>query len=278
MKRVSLKLKTFFMAVFALTAATLFIPGSFAYAHDPVFIGEEQKEAEEGPYLPDARISFALYGTFLQSDERRGFQFEIPDGETITMSLLIPDLSPEKEIETSSLPWLTLERPDGTQVDLLPDIRVAFAEPFSRTNYLRLLDHSEIGREGTYQVTIHGLDPSRFTVSIGFIEMFGTEVLNVENRNDRGALERWYVTPPPEFVQSETTTTEQVVDIDLSKEAPLEPGNESPFEEENVETGLVLPTDASVSDEGFPVQLIFGGLVASVLLALLPLLKYRKKV
>ena len=277
MKRVSLKLKTFFMAVFALTAATLFIPGSFAYAHDPVFIGEEQKEAEEGPYLPDARISFALYGTFLQSDERRGFQFEIPDGETITMSLLIPDLSPEKEIETSSLPWLTLERPDGTQVDLLPDIRVAFAEPFSRTNYLRLLDHSEIGREGTYQVTIHGLDPSRFTVSIGFIEMFGTEVLNVENRNDRGALERWYVTPPPEFVQSETTTTEQVVDIDLSKEAPLEPGNESPFEEENVETGLVLPTDASVSDEGFPVQLIFGGLFASVLLALLPLLKYRKR-
>ena len=255
-----------------------FIPGGFAYAHDPVFIGEEQKEAEEGPYLPDARISFALYGTFLESDERRGFQFEIPDGETITMSLLIPDLSPEKEIETSSLPWLTLERPDGTQVDLLPDIRVAFAEPFSRTNYLRLLDHSEIGREGTYQVTIHGLDPSRFTVSIGFIEMFGTEVLNVENRNDRGALERWYVTPPPEFVQSETTTTEQVVDIDLSKEAPLEPGNESPFEEENVETGLVLPTDASVSDEGFPVQLIFGGLVASVLLALLPLLKYRKKV
>ena len=277
MKRVSLKLKTFFMAVFALTAATLFIPGSFAYAHDPVFIGEEQKEAEEGPYLPDARISFALYGTFLQSDERRGFQFEIPDGETITMSLLIPDLSPENEIETSSLPWLTLERPDGTQVELLPDIRVAFAEPFSRTNYLRLLDHSEIGREGTYQVTIHGLDPSRFTVSIGFIEMFGTEVLNVENRNDRGALERWYVTPPPEFVQSETTTTEQVVDIDLSKEAPLEPGNESPFEEENVETGLVLPTDASVSDEGFPVQLIFGGLVASALLALLPLLKYRKR-
>ncbi len=277
MKRTSLKLKTFLVTVLTVTAVMLFIPGSFAYAHDPVFIGEEQKKAEEGPYLPDARISFALYGTFLQSNERRGFQFEIPDGETITMSLLIPDLSPEKEIETSSLPWLTLKRPDGTQVELLPDIRVAFAEPFSRTNYLRLFDHSEIGREGTYQVTIHGLDPSRFTVSIGFIEMFGTEVLNVENRNDRGALERWYTTPPPEFLQSETTTTEQVADLDLSKETPLEPNNESPIEEENVETGLVLPTDESVSDEGFPVQLLFGGLVASVLLALLPLLKYRKR-
>ena len=276
MKRVSLKLKTFLAAVFAITAAMLFIPGSSAYAHDPVFIGEEQKEAEEGPYLPDARISFALYGTFLESDERRGFQFEIPDGETITMSLLIPNLSPEKEIETSYLPWLTLERPDGTQVDLLPDIRVAFAEPFSRTNYLRLFDHSEIGIEGTYQVTIHGLDPSRFTVSIGFIEMFGTEVLNVENRNDRGALERWYATPPPEFMQNETTTTEQAVDADLPKEAPLEPDDE-PIKEENVETGLVQPADESVSDEGFPVQLLFGGLIASVLLALLPLLKYRKR-
>ncbi|MDG2211174.1 MAG: hypothetical protein P8K64_04205 [Acidimicrobiales bacterium] len=277
MKRVSLKLKTFLAAVFSISAAMLFIPGSSAYAHDPIFIGEEQKEAEEGPYLPDARISFALYGTFLESDERRGFQFEIPDGETITMSLLIPDLSPEKEIETPYLPWLTLERPDGTQIDLLPDIRVAFAEPFSRTNYLRLFDHSEIGREGTYQVTIYGLDPSRFTVSIGFIEMFGTEVLNVENRNDRGALERWYATPPPEFMQSETTTTEQAVDVDLPKEALLEPDNE-PIKEENVKTGLVQPADESVSDEGFPVQLLFGGLIASVLLALLPLLKYRKRV
>ena len=275
MKRVSLKLKTFLATVFVMTTAMLFIPGSSAYAHDPIFIGEEQREAEEGPYLPDARISFALYGTFLESDERRGFQFEIPDGETITMSLLIPDLSPEKEIETSYLPWLTLERPDGTQVDLLPDIRVAFAEPFSRTNYLRLFDHSEIGREGTYQVTIHGLDPSRFTVSIGFIEMFGTEVLNVENRNDRGALERWYATPPPEFAQSETSTTEQVVDVDLPKEAPLESDKE-PIEEENVETGPVLLADESVSDEGFPVQLLFGGLIASALLALLPLLRYRK--
>ena len=277
MKRVSTKLKIFLVAIFSIVAAMLFFPGSSAYAHDPIFIGEEQKEAYEGPYLPDARISFALYGTFLESDERRGFQFEIPNGETITMSLLIPDLSPEKEIETPFLPWLTLERPDGTEVDLLPDIRVAFAEPFSRTNYLRLIDYSEIGREGTYQVTIHGLDPSRFTVSIGFIEVFGTEVLNAENRNDRGALERWYTTPPPEFTQRETTTTEQEVNVDLPEEVPVEPDN-VPVEEANAETSSVQPVDESTSDEGFPAQLLFGGLVASVLLALFPLLKYRKRV
>ena len=277
MKRVSLKLKTFFMAVFALTAATLFIPGSFAYAHDPVFIGEEQKEAEEGPYLPDARISFALYGTFLESDERRGFQFEIPDGETITLSLLIPDLSPEKEIETSSLPWLTLKRPDGTEVDLLPDIRVAFAEPFSGTNYVRLLDYSEIGKEGTYQVTIHGSDPSRFTVSIGFIEMFGTEVLNVENRNDRGALERWYATPPPVLTLSVTTTTEEEeLNVELSEETLSEVNSEL-VEDENIETMPIPPADESSSDEGFPMPLLLGGLIASALIALLPLVKYRKR-
>ena len=277
MKRVSTKLKIFLVTIFSIVAAMLFFPGSSAYAHDPIFIGEEQKEAYEGPYLPDARISFALYGTFLESDERRGFQFEIPNGETITMSLLIPDLSPEKEIETPFLPWLTLERPDGTEVDLLPDIRVAFAEPFSRTNYLRLIDYSEIGREGTYQVTIHGSDPSRFTVSIGFIEVFGTEVLNAENRNDRGALERWYTTPPPEFTQEETTTTEQELNLDLPEELPIEPSNE-PVEDANVETGSVQSVDESTSDEGFPAQLLFGGLVASVLLALFPLLKYRKRV
>jgi hypothetical protein len=106
--------------------------------------------------------------------------------------------------------------------------------------------------------------------------MFGTEVLNVENRNDRGALERWYTTPPPEFMQSETSTTEQAVDVDLPKETPLEPDNE-PIEEEIIETGLVQQVDENVSDEGFPVQLLLGGLIASVLLALLPLLKYRKR-
>jgi len=275
MKRVSSKLKTFLVAIFALATAMLLIPGSSAYAHDPIFIEEEQREAHLGPYLPDARISFALYGTFLESDEKRGFQFEIPSGETITMSLLIPDLSPEKEIETSSLPWLTLERPDGTEVNLLPDIRVAFAEPYSRTNYLRLFDHSEIGTEGTYQVTIHGLNPSRFTVSIGFIEMFGTQVLNVENRNDRGALERWYATPPPELTQIETSTTEQAPNVDLPEETLLGPENES-VEEENIEAISIQPANKSSGNKGFPLSLLFGGLIASVLIALLPLLKYKK--
>ena len=124
-----------------------------AHAHDPVFITDEQREAELGPFLPDARISFALYGTFNKERENRGFQFEIPEGELITLSLLIPDLEPENILENESLPSLVLVRPDKTLVDLFPEVRVKFAEPFSGTNYVRLLDHEEIGVEGVYPVS-----------------------------------------------------------------------------------------------------------------------------
>ena len=58
---------------------------------------------------------------------------------------------------------------------------------------------------------------------------------------------------------------------------PIEPDN-APVEDADPETGSVLSVDESTSDEGFPAQLLIGGLVASVLLALFPLLKYRKKV
>jgi len=276
MRETCLKVKSVPLIALVMTLAFTFISGHPAYAHDPIFIEEEQIEAELGPYLPDARISFALYGTLLEPETSRGFQFEIPKDETITLSLLIPDLLPEKEIEINSLPWLTLGRPDGSVTELLPEIRIPFAEPFSRTNYIRLLDHSEIGSAGTYQVTIYGATPLRFTVSIGFIEMFGTPVLNVENRNASGALELWYATPPPAVSQIEQAAEAEGFTEEPSTTLHLAQNGAVHEEEPNEVTSPLSFSDKS-TDEDFPVLLLLGGLLVAVLLALLPLVKHRRK-
>ena len=169
-----------------------------AQAHDPLLLEEQQSEPAEGPFLPDGRISFALYGTLLAPGDQRGFQFQIPQGENIILSLLIPDLAPENALSQVALPAVKLVRPDQTVLELEAALRVKFAEPFSRTNYVRLLEHTEIGSDGTYQVLISGTQPARFTVSIGYVEKFGTPVANVPNRNEGvGGVSRWYETPPP---------------------------------------------------------------------------------
>ena len=267
------KARIFFLSL----AVAMFAWPSVAHAHDPIFITDEQIEAEQGPFLPDARISFALYGTFNKEKDSRGFQFEIPEGETITLSLLIPDLEPENMIESQSLPSLVLIRPDMTVLDLLPEIRVKFAEPYSGTNYVRLLDHEEIGVDGVYQVLVNGVARSRFTVSIGFIEMFGTPVENVDNRNDRGALTRWYRTPPLTDITPSSTTESPTEEKRVEEFQPQEEDNEiNEIEEPNETSPQVPETESDSTNDNFPAWLIVIISAAAVSVALVPLLKFRE--
>ena len=62
----------------------------------------------------------------------------------------------------------------------------------------RLLDFQVKNEKGMGK---RGRDNKKFV-----IEMFGTPVENVENRNDRGALSRWYRTPPLAEVSTSSTT------------------------------------------------------------------------
>jgi len=167
------------------------------YAHDPIILQEDQKEPNEGPFFPDARISFAVYGEILDSQDRRGFEFRIPSKDSIQLSLLVPDLAPENTFPISLLPNIELRRPDGTMLQIESTSVSLFSEPFTNTKYLRLADHEEIGEEGVYSVLVSGSRASRFTVAIGYLEIFGTPVSNVMNR-DEGiqGVRRWYETPP----------------------------------------------------------------------------------
>ena len=167
-----------------------------AFAHDPLMLLPEQKTPERGPLLPDGTISFALYGSLLETEDKRAFQFRLEPGDRLDLSLLIPNLEPENQMSQETLPQLFLSRPDGSLLIGISDLYIPFDEPFSMTRYVRIFEHVEQSSGGLYQVEITGSAPARFTVAIGFIESFGTPVENVPNRDaGRSGIFDWYENP-----------------------------------------------------------------------------------
>ena len=183
-----------------------------ALAHDPLILLPEQKTPVEGPFLPDGTISFALYGSLVEKNDTRAFQFYLDTDERLDISLLIPNLEPENQMSQEKLPRLFLYRPDGSKVKGVSDLYTPFDEPFSMTRYVRIFEHIEKSSGGVYQVEITGINPVRFTVAIGYIESFGTPVENVPNREaGRTGIFDWYQNPveenPAETLTEETVTT-----------------------------------------------------------------------
>ena len=167
------------------------------YAHDPIFIENTQLSPAEGPYLPNGNISFALYGRLENGSDSRGFRSKLQAGEKLVLSLLIPNLVPEKLLPLEQLPTLTVERPDKSSIELSPEGTEVFDEPFTGTSYLRLLSMQEPSQTGIYHITVNGNQKGRFTVSIGTIEQFGTPVDNVINRSsDLNRISDWYSDSP----------------------------------------------------------------------------------
>ena len=185
------------IAAFA-TIITLFgilyiTPG---YAHDPIFIENTQLSPGDGPYLPDGTISFALYGILENGSDSRGFRAKLQTGDELALSLLIPNLVPEKLLTLEQLPTLTVERPDKSTIELDPEGKDVFDEPFTATSYLRLLSMQEPAQTGIYHITVNGNQSGRFTVSIGTIERFSTPVDNVFNRSSNlTRISNWYSDP-----------------------------------------------------------------------------------
>ena len=158
------------IALFGILSITL------GYAHDPIFIENTQLSPAEGPYLPNGNISFALYGRLENGSDSRGFRSKLQSGDKLVLSLLIPNLVPEKLLSLEQLPTLKVERPDKSSIELSPEGKEVFDEPFTGTSYLRLLSMQEPAQSGIYHITVNGNQQGRFTVSIGTIEQFGTPV------------------------------------------------------------------------------------------------------
>ncbi len=183
-----------FVTTIALFGILSITPG---YAHDPIFIENTQLSPAEGPYLPNGNISFALYGRLENGSDSRGFRSKLQSGDKLVLSLLIPNLLPEKLLPLEQLPTLKVERPDKSSIELSPEGKEVFDEPFTGTRYLRLLSMEEPAQTGIYHITVNGNQQGRFTVSIGTIEQFGTPVDNVINRSSNlNRISDWYSDSP----------------------------------------------------------------------------------
>lgn len=226
-----------------------------AAAHDPIFVVEDQTTPDEGPYLPDGTISWALYGSVLGPGDTRGFEFDLREGDELYISLLIPNLEPELGLAEEELPVIELEAPDGTTRTIVNDMRETFDEPFSNTSYLTLSEVREPAQEGRYRGLVVGSAPSRFTVAIGEREEFFTPA---ERTGDRPSsfpgiaapLQAWYSTPPGEETAGDLAEGAGEIEMEMIEEAIEEGVGSAPeeaFEESTPEEAL---DDAETGSDG----------------------------
>ena len=166
-----------------LVALLVLMPASVASAHDPIILTSEQTTPASGPLIVDGTISFALYGSLESSTDTRGFRVQFQEDDPLYLSILIPDLAPENELGNDLLPTLEVLDPTGEVSTFEPTERVTFAEPYTGTNYVQLLEYEGVALGGIYEITIKGKAASRFTVSVGKIEQFGTAVEDIDNRD-----------------------------------------------------------------------------------------------
>lgn len=217
-------------------AAVIMATPAPALAHDPIIITDDQTTPANGPFLPDGTVSFALYGSVTRAGDARAFRVGFVEGDRLHLSLLIPDLAPENELADDSLPYLDVVDPTGTMTKLRPDRRTTFAEPFSGTNYIELLDVVDVALDGIYTVTVVGNGPARFTVSIGDRETFGTPVEGVTDRSlGIGGVMDWYDNPPPTsaLIPSTTSSTSSTTD---PMPAPVSTTSPTPLPEQTSST------------------------------------------
>ena len=199
-------IRKFLLTVLALVAL---LPASAAKAHDPIILTPDQATPADGPLILDGTISFALYGALESPKDTRGCRVNFKEGDPLYFSILIPDLAPENQLDDTSLPFLEITDPAGTTTKLSVSERVSFAEPYSGTNYVRLTEFNSVAIAGTYSVVVTGNSPSRFTVSFGQIEMFGTPVENITNR-DLGVsgVMGWYENSPTQTSETQSSETQ----------------------------------------------------------------------
>ena len=224
---------------------------SIAYAHDPLFLTPEQSTPQEGPYLPDGTISFALYGEFFEADETRGFQANFQEGDFFQLELLIPARAPEENLAENQLPYLLVVKPDNTEETLYPSIRTRFDEPFTNTSYYTFIKEQGTAIEGIYDITVVSRHPARFTVAIGFQEQFGTTVERAGDRSSafgetRDRLEQWYNEPTTTGI--EESSTDQVTDDQQSNQQADTTVQSTPAQS----TSPVTQQDSDKTDEQVP--------------------------
>jgi len=145
-----------------------------ASAHQGVDLTDSDSTPQAGPLLVDGTVSFAVRADVATGD-RRGFRFELADGDTLAMQLLIVDTPPGNRLSTSKLPRVTVTDPKGRKTRMVIDERTEFYEPYGGTNYYYLSRIEDEAEPGTYEVRVSGRSkrPVETVIAVGYREVRG---------------------------------------------------------------------------------------------------------
>jgi hypothetical protein len=166
----------------------------FLFLHIPVVLTRTNASRGKAPKLPDGNISFAFYGDIDEPGEIRTVRAELRADQNLFVELLIPKLSPEKDLPEPDLPVLTIRFPSGKEEVLRPSRRETFDEPYTNTSYLSYLTGRFPAEEGTYTLSVSGTAPARFVLAVGDDERPG-DVLD-GSIGSVGDVHQWYGAEP----------------------------------------------------------------------------------
>jgi cytochrome b involved in lipid metabolism len=155
---------------------------------------DSETTAARGPLLVDGTISFAIRAAFTKSNQKKGFRFNLKEGENLNFEYLIVDKAPENRLKNAQLPQVVITAPNGSKTTLKFKERSKFS--YSGTNYLYLYRSKTPGLSGTYNVDITAKAKAAITLVVGEKEIPGDVVRGVKA-----------TTPTPTASATPTTTS-----------------------------------------------------------------------
>jgi cytochrome b involved in lipid metabolism len=157
-----------------------------AHAHQPVTIANNETTAARGPLLVDGTISFAVRAAFTKSGQKKGFRFNLKQGEQLNFEYLIIDKAPENKLKNAQLPQVVITAPNGSKTTVRFNKRNKFS--YSGTNYLYLYRNKSVGQSGTYNVDITAKARAAITLVVGEKEIPGDVVRGATPTSNSSAL------------------------------------------------------------------------------------------
>jgi hypothetical protein len=157
-----------------------------AHAHQPVTIANNETTAARGPLLVDGTVSFAVRAAFTKSGQKKGFRFNLKQGEQLNFEYLIIDKAPENRLRDAQLPQVVITAPSGSKTTVKFNERNKFS--YGGTNYLYLYRNKSVGQGGTYNVDITARARAAITLVVGEKEIPGDVVRGATPTSNSSAL------------------------------------------------------------------------------------------
>ncbi len=158
-------------------------------AHQPFTLCIEENSSAKTVTISDASVSHALYFSFTNPNQMFAIEMKLPANERLNVGMLILNQEPENTMAEKQLPYITIP---SLNERLDPIIRTSFYEPYSQTDYIRLLRYNsnQFQETQTIEILVHARAPGYFVLSLGYKEEFGNIVIsgNIQQKNGKNCL------------------------------------------------------------------------------------------